>query len=103
MSALLVRVSFVVMEHDDQKAIWGRKGLLGLYFHTSVHHRRKSGQKLKQSWNLEQELMQKPWRSDAYWIALHGLLSLLSYRTQNQKPIGSTTHHRLGYLPLINN
>ena len=26
--------------------------------------------------------MQKPWRAAAYWLAPHGLLSLLSYRTR---------------------
>ena len=42
------------------------------------------------SWR--QELMQRPWRSAAYWFASHGLLSLLSYR------IG-TTYHGLGPPP----
>jgi hypothetical protein len=31
-----------------------------------------------------QELMQRPWRGAAYWLALHGLLNWLSYRTQDQ-------------------
>ena len=31
-----------------------------------------------------QELMQKPWRDAAFWLAPHGLVSLLSYRTQAQ-------------------
>jgi hypothetical protein len=33
-----------------------------------------------------QELMQRPWRDAAYWLASHGLLSLLSYRTQGHQP-----------------
>jgi hypothetical protein len=37
------------MKHHNQKACWGGKGLFGLYF----HHRRKSGQELKQGRDLE--------------------------------------------------
>ena len=33
-----------------------------------------------------QELMQKPWRCAAYWLVSHGLLSLLSCRTQDHQP-----------------
>ena len=43
-----------------------------------------------------QELMQRPWRSAAYWLASPGLLSLLSYRTQGHQPRGGTTHNGLG-------
>jgi hypothetical protein len=37
----------------------------------------------------------------AYWLALHGLLSLLSYRTQDHQPRDGTTHSGLGPPPLI--
>ena len=50
-----------------------------------------------------QELMQRPWKGAAYWLAHHGLLSLLSYRTQNHQPRDGITHHGLGPLPLITN
>jgi hypothetical protein len=40
-----------------------------------------------------QELMQKPPRAAAYWFALHGLLSLLPYRTQDHHLRDSTTHN----------
>ena len=33
---------------------------------------------------------------DAYWLATHGWLSLLSYTTQNHKPGGGTIHSGLG-------
>ena len=33
-----------------------------------------------------QELTQRPWRGATYWLAPHGLLSLLSYRTQDHLP-----------------
>jgi hypothetical protein len=45
-----------------------------------------------QDWNSHragtwrQELMQRPWRGAAYWLASPGLLSLLSYRTQDYQP-----------------
>jgi hypothetical protein len=38
-----------------------------------------------------QELMQRPWRSAAYWLTPHGLLSLLSYRIQNLQPRNGPT------------
>ena len=36
-----------------------------------------------------------------YWLASHGLLSLLSYRTQDHHPRDGTTHSGLGSSPLI--
>jgi hypothetical protein len=50
-------------------------------FHIAVNHQRKSGLELKQV--RKQELMQRPWRDVPYWLASPGLLSLLSYRTQD--------------------
>jgi hypothetical protein len=43
-----------------------------------------------------QELMQRPWRDVTYWLASPGLLSLLSYRTQDYQPRGGTTNNGLG-------
>ena len=40
-----------------------------------------------------QELMQKPWKGAAYWLASPGLLSLLSYRIQDSQPRDGTTHN----------
>ena len=40
--------------------------------------------------------MQRPWKGAAYWLALHGLLSLLSYRTQDHQPRDGTAHSELG-------
>jgi hypothetical protein len=39
--------------------------------------------------------MQRPWRDAAYWLAPYDLLSLLSYRTQDQQPGDGTAHNRL--------
>ena len=36
--------------------------------------------------------MQRPRRDVTYWLASPGLLSLLSYRTQDYQPIDGTTH-----------
>ena len=43
-----------------------------------------------------QELMQRPWSSAAHWLAPHGLIRLLSYRTQDHQIRDGTTHHGLG-------
>ena len=43
-----------------------------------------------------QELMQRPWKGAAYWLAPRGLLNLLSYRTQDHQPRDRTTHNGLG-------
>ena len=59
-----------------------------------------------QDWNShragawKQKLVQRPWRDAAYWFASPGLLSLVSYRTQNYQPRDGTTHNGLGPPPL---
>ena len=40
----------------------------------------------------KQELIQRPWRNATYWLASHGLLSLLSYRTEGYQTRDGTTH-----------
>jgi hypothetical protein len=42
---------------------------------------------------MKQELMQKPLEGCSYWLASLGLLSLLSYRTQDYQPRDGTTHN----------
>ena len=49
-----------------------------------------SGLELKQV--RKQELMQRPWRDVLYWLASPGLLSLLSYGTQDYHPRDAPTH-----------
>jgi hypothetical protein len=82
-------------KHHDQEASWGGKGLFSLHFHTAVHHQRRSGLELKQV--RKQELMQRPWRDVLYWPASPGLLSLLSYRTQDSQPRDGSTHNGPSY------
>ena len=74
----LVKVSIAATKYHDQKVTWGEKGL-HLYFHIAVHQQKKSGQVLKQGMNL----MQRPWRGAAYWLASHGWFHLHFYRTQD--------------------
>ena len=52
---------------------------------------KKSGLELKQV--RKQELMQRPWRDVTYWLPSPGLLSLLSYRTQDYQPRDGPTHN----------
>jgi hypothetical protein len=59
-------------------------------FHIAVDHQRMSELELKQV--RKQELMQRPWRDVPYWLASPGLLSLLSYRTQDYQPRDGPTH-----------
>jgi hypothetical protein len=42
------------------------------------------------------ELMQRPWRNVAFWLAPHGLLTLLSCRTQDHHSRDGTTQNALG-------
>jgi hypothetical protein len=68
----------------------GRKGFIWLTLPCSCSSPKKSGLELKQV--RKQELMQRPWRDVLYWLASPGLLSLLSYRTQDYQPRDGTTH-----------
>jgi hypothetical protein len=74
--AILVRVCIPAQHIMTKKQ---EKDLFSLHFHVAVHYQRKSGLELKQV----RKLMQRPWRDITYWLASPGLLSLLSYRTQN--------------------
>jgi hypothetical protein len=71
----------------------GRKGFQLTLPHCCLSPK-KSKLELKQV--RKQELIQKPWRDVTYWLASPGLLSLLSYRTQDYHPRDGTTHNGLG-------
>jgi hypothetical protein len=81
---VLVMVPIAVGRHHDQKQLGEKRIYLTLPYHSSslkeVRTRAQAGQ------GPGQELMQRPWRDAAYWLAPHGLLSLLSYRTQDHQP-----------------
>jgi len=80
-----------------EEQVGDKRGLFGLHFHSTVHHWRNAAG----SWR--QELIQKPWRGIAYWLAPHGLFSLLSYRTQDYLPRDGITHKGLGPPSLVAN
>lgn len=44
--------------------------------------------------------MQSPWRTAVYWLALQGLLSLLSGHTQDHQPSESPTQNQLRPFPV---
>jgi hypothetical protein len=68
----------------------GRKGFIQFTLPYFCSSPRKSGLELKQV--RKQEMMQRPWRDVPYWLASPGLLSLLSYRTQDYQPRDGPTH-----------
>jgi hypothetical protein len=65
-------------------------------FHIAVDHQRMSGLELKQV--RKQELMWRLWRNVLYWLASHGLLSLLFYKSLLSLP-AQIWHHPQGDLP----
>jgi hypothetical protein len=89
----LVRISIAAMKTPWPKIKLGKKGLFSLYLQIIVHHWRKSRQELKQNWNMEAGADARLWKDAAYSLASSGLLSLLSYRTQDHQPRNGTTHH----------
>ena len=86
-------------EHHDQIEL-GKKGFIQftiLYYSPSLREVRTNRNRAG-TWR--QELMQWPWRSAAYWLAPHGLLSLLSDRTQDHLPRVCPTHNGRGPPPI---
>jgi hypothetical protein len=82
------------MKHHDKL---GRKGFILLtppQHCPSVMEDRTGTQNRAGTWRA-QELMQRPWRGAAYWLASHGLLNLLLYRTQDHQPSDGPTHSGL--------
>ena len=73
-----------------KKQVWEESVYSAYTFHIAVDRQRMSGLELKQI--RKQELMQRPWRDVIYWLASPGLLSLLSYRTEDYQPRNGTTH-----------
>jgi hypothetical protein len=90
---VLVRVSVSVTKHQGQKAsCWGNR-LFGLHFHVPVHHWRKAEQELTQGRNLEAGAEAEATVVGCCLLACyHGLLSLVSYRTQDHQLREGTTH-----------
>jgi hypothetical protein len=74
-----------------------------LHFHITVHHHKKSGQELKQGKNLETGADAEAMEGAACWTASPGLLSLLSYGTQDYHPGRAPTTMGWALPPLITN
>jgi len=72
-------------KHHDQEASWGGKGLFGLHFHTAVDHQRM------QDWNSSRS-ESRSWCRGHGGMFFSGLLSLLSYRTQDNQLRDGPTH-----------
>ena len=89
-SLVLVRVSIPAQNIMNKKQV-GEERVYSPYTSTLLFITKGS-----QNWNSHrvetrrQELMQKPWRDAAYWLASPGLLRLLSYRTQELQPRDGT-------------
>lgn len=49
------------------------------------------------------ETKQRLWRGSSYWLALHGLLRVLSYTSRNHLPRDDTAHGELGPLLSVTN
>ena len=77
-NCLLVRVFITTMKHSVQKASFRGNDLFAFLFHTVAHHRRSQDRGSNRVGSWKQELIQRPQRDAAYWLASHGLLSLLS-------------------------
>ena len=80
-----------------KKATWEENGLLQLITlgARSIPEGSQGGNSnTRITWR--QELKRRPWRNDAYWLASHDLLSLLSYTIQDHLSRNGPTHSGLG-------
>ena len=55
------------------------------------------GKKSIQATTLMQEIMRRPWRSVAFWLAPYDLLSLSFYKTQGYQSRYDPTHKGMGH------
>ena len=81
------------MKHRDQKQLAEERVNLA---HASIALLIIEGSQDRNSnWagTWRQELMQRPQRGAAYWLAPGGLLSLLPYKAQNYQPKGGPIHN----------
>ena len=95
-------VTIFVIKHHDQRLLGEERIYLG-YISTVLFVGRTQDRNLNRARTWRQELMQKPWRNDAYWLASLGLLSLFSYRTQDHWPRDGTIYNGLDPSQLIIN
>jgi hypothetical protein len=80
-SSFFSKISLNKIVYVLVRAPWSNLGSQGFIQLTLPHHCSSSKEVRPETWR--QELMQRPWRGAAFWLAPHGLLSLLSYRIQD--------------------
>ena len=98
-----VRVSIAAIKYYGQKQL-GEERIYLIYISISLFNIGGSQDRnAHRAGSWRQELMQRPWRGAVYWLVPRGLLSLLSYRTQDQQPRDGTTCDVLGTPPSITN
>jgi hypothetical protein len=83
-----LRVFIAVIKHPDPKQFGGGEGLFKL---TVKLLELKKGKKLEAGADAESV------EDAAYWLAPYGLLSLLSYRTQDHWPRDGTSYTEIGW------
>jgi hypothetical protein len=72
----------------------GEEGVYSAYTSTSLFITKGSQDRNShRAGTWRQEVMQRPWRDVSYCLASPGLLSLLSYRTQDYQPRDGTTQN----------
>ena len=91
-ASVLVRV-YKPAQNMTKKQV-GEERVYSAYTSTSLFITKGSQDRnLHRAGTWRQELIQRPWRNAAYLSVSPGLLSLLSYRTQDYQPRDGTTHH----------
>ena len=83
------------------KSKLGRKGFIRLTLPHSSSSLKGSEQEFRQDRDLEVGTDAEAMRGTAFWLAPYGLLSLLSYRTQDHMPRDGTIHSVLYSPPSI--
>ena len=82
----------------------GRKGFIWLINSTLLFITEGNQERnWNRAWTWRQEPTQRPQRSAAYWLTSHGLLSILSYRTQDYQSRDGPSHNGLWHPPWITN
>jgi hypothetical protein len=82
-ATVVVRVFIAVAKHHDERASWEER-IYSAYTSTWLFITKGSQDRnSNRAGTWRQALMHRPWRSTAYWLASCGLLSLLSYGTQD--------------------
>lgn len=100
----IVRVTIAVMKHHYSKEV-EEKRVYSAYtsiwqFIIKKKQKKSKDRNSNRTGTRWQELMQRPCRGVAYWLASPGLISL---PIQDHQPRDGSTHNGLGPLPSITN